>query len=1731
MISTILQYVHNAMEAMTPWLAGMAVVFFLLWLATLIWEKKPFAKELKWFNRLAPLHKFFVGCAVCFFTLWGGSKEQVKPSTGLIGDISSTVPRVCETIQLRILPENVAPNAFAVTDFAADSQKKETAFEVGWISNLFENVDSRNVDLFMSTNLAVKGWFPLARYLMPQNTNSYMLTVSSNDVVLAYRPIYVDSFSQMAFFRFGLDFDSDGDGLTDSYESFTSFTNPTNPDTDRDGLSDGRELAANIDTDPLLYDTDGDGVEDGDEIAAGSNPHSADSDEDGLSDVIEFGTMSALKEDNFMWFDISGGTDLLASSSTANDNTWTIALPQNTIINNVCHTNALVCMNGVVHLLCPTNSSGTRLSSYSYSGGLSNTQWSAMHVTVALFNANLYARTANWDSKILYGTIESEGRRYGVIEYRNVGLYSLRNAESNELLTCQMIIPADETNTVYVSYLCASNAFREISVAAGVQCGRMRSWKSGESYYNLSWPLTSEFPEEGLTIKYSIGSGTSPCNPDTDGDGLHDAEEALFYRTDPLVLDSDGDIILDAEEIAIGTKPLSADTDGDGMPDGWEVLNNLNPLIDDSADDPDGDGLANLREYASGTSPGSVDTDDDGLIDRDEIGWWEYVDSMPVFDVSRGTNLLLTSKGYYYNTFNIPLPFIFRCGGLLHTNIMVGVNGLVGLLSDREAQSFNVSEVNRDMTSYTVNRYHTTIAAYWDYLCAPANSGAQITVADVETNGLRCAVIEYSKIRLYSHKNDASCVATFQIVIPESETNTVYVHYINMSDAFDGSSATVGAQLPNGEQSHQVSFNTVGAVTNGMIIAYHFGTGSNPTIADTDADGLDDVEEDAIGTSVRYTDTDNDGLPDEWEVSNGIDPQSDSGVNGADGDSDADLLSNIKEFEYGTSPWNGDMDEDGLCDGVETGSIFVTNAVPWLEFDAFEDITVDVSTNSRRCVTRTIPVPLRIQGVTVTNMTISANGILFLDRVGYVNAGRTLSSSSFTSTIDGNTIAIAPWLDYLYIRNDIPDRISRIRFGTASHNNNGYILVEYENAYLDTLTTQTNSISFQLAIPMASADRAYVRYCNLTGRNSDGGGGDIGMQTFTGRWSHSYCDNDSGRIWEDLGLVFLFGANSDPLYRDSDCDNLLDGLEFELNTNPLQPDTDGDGMNDGWEYQHSSSGFSPIENGADDSNVGNDSDSDPDGDGLTNSEECEWGTNPDGVDKNGDGIPDGYDTDGDGVGDGDEVARGSDPKDQSDGGLPNSRVPVKFSFGDHSASHSEKYRLEIVPVLGMGDEPSSFSWINENYGECETRTAMLKAGWKYEIRLKHAGTNGDGSGYPDYDYRLLCIKDALPKNVIVADPDLLFGTDDTSSFFAAGKKVATISVYAVERISICKPDDPLWMELEESRVLLDEEELRVKIEIAPTVESVAQLRQIFGDSLTIKTTGTCPAGASVPIADDSQLVNSSGKSEIRIAKTRQELILLGLLPPKDDDGVDEMAWVDIVQTAGQSLVDSEAFSSLSYAFRGKATSDTSNNLESTPPNSAPSTTYMKSAGCEILNATYGETTSDKRQIMNQADVFYYSGHGNGATGGINSGFTPNLLGEYWKRDLNCAVIAGCSVLNIAGYRIKSFGMATRFKRWYRNQQDRSVGASWEVAADIIFLGYCYTAPLDNQGAVDIATDFSAKVKGGMGYLQAWKEANDRNAGRNACAIDCTTIPHSFWYWDETSGNPVWTRINKGTTSW
>ena len=91
---------------------------------------------------------------------------------------------------------------------------------------------------------------------------------------------------------------------------------------------------------------------------------------------------------------------------------------------------------------------------------------------------------------------------------------------------------------------------------------------------------------------------------------------------DPALLDSDADGIPDLDETAIyGTDPGSADSDLDGVTDGAELAAGTNPLVADSAAavDSDGDGLLDADELAFGTDLGIADSDGDGWLDGDEV--------------------------------------------------------------------------------------------------------------------------------------------------------------------------------------------------------------------------------------------------------------------------------------------------------------------------------------------------------------------------------------------------------------------------------------------------------------------------------------------------------------------------------------------------------------------------------------------------------------------------------------------------------------------------------------------------------------------------------------------------------------------------------------------------------------------------------------------------------------------------------------------------------------------------------------------------------------------------------------------------------------------------------------------------------------------------------------------------------------------------------------------------------
>jgi hypothetical protein len=112
------------------------------------------------------------------------------------------------------------------------------------------------------------------------------------------------------------DWDSDGDTLSDKREKDFG-SDPKEPDSDGDGVWDGREVT--VGTSPFMDDTDGDNVKDRDEIVAGT-AHAPDEDGDGTADWVQSVRGADMDGDGLtdgeeMWL----GTNVLSANSDGDD--------------------------------------------------------------------------------------------------------------------------------------------------------------------------------------------------------------------------------------------------------------------------------------------------------------------------------------------------------------------------------------------------------------------------------------------------------------------------------------------------------------------------------------------------------------------------------------------------------------------------------------------------------------------------------------------------------------------------------------------------------------------------------------------------------------------------------------------------------------------------------------------------------------------------------------------------------------------------------------------------------------------------------------------------------------------------------------------------------------------------------------------------------------------------------------------------------------------------------------------------------------------------------------------------------------------------------------------------------------------------------------------------------------------------------------------------------------------
>ncbi|WP_217639180.1 thrombospondin type 3 repeat-containing protein, partial [Haloarchaeobius iranensis] len=407
-------------------------------------------------------------------------------------------------------------------------------------------------------------------------------------------------------------------------------------------------------------------------------------------------------------------------------------------------------------------------------------------------------------------------------------------------------------------------------------------------------------------------------------------------------------------------------------------------------------------------------------------------------------------------------------------------------------------------------------------------------------------------------------------------------------------------------------------------------------------DGEEDFDNDTLPTHVEANegtdpfavDTDADQLTDPfevtWDVVDATDNDTDAdGILDASEDHDNDTLDNLREQQLGTSPVSNDTDADGLTDAYE---------------------------------------------IRVTNTTATLNDS---------DSTRTDVDEAGDGTLDG-----AEDFDGDGVETELEATIGTDPFDADTDDDQLTDAFEHEyDSGLDPLANDTDGDNESDAVEDPDTDTLdNLREQNLGTHpfeaDSDGDNLTDGYEVDTTETHPVIPDSDSNRTvpdeannsivdgnedFDDDGLITAFevGLGTEPFDPDSDDDGLHDGFEAnysvisavsadtdddnvsdaaedhdsdtltnlreqQVGASPVSNDTDGDGLLDAFEVNqtltapdgaNSNSSATPSDEGA---NNLSDASEDLDGDGLSNLEEQEIGTDPLAVDTDEDGLVDGY---------------------------------------------------------------------------------------------------------------------------------------------------------------------------------------------------------------------------------------------------------------------------------------------------------------------------------------------------------------------------------------------------------------------------------------------------------------------------------------------------------------------------
>ncbi|MEM1028761.1 MAG: OmpA family protein [Myxococcota bacterium] len=703
-----------------------------------------------------------------------------------------------------------------------------------------------------------------------------------------------------------LDPDSDDDGLTDGTElgvatpgpdtdltanNFTpdadptTTTSPVNPDTDGGGVPDGAEdlnFDGAVDTgetdprdagdDAALLDSDNDGISDAVEASIGTDPNDADSDDDGVLDGDEpnfnldsdgDGLINALDPDSDNDGLLDGtesgvttpnaDTDVTAGNFVpdADPNTVTNPLAADTDVGGVPDGAEDLNLNGAVDPgeTDPTNPADDVAPLDSDGDGIPD-------ATETLLGTDPLDADSDDD-----GVLDGDEPNFSV------------DSDGDGLINA--LDPDSDNDGLF----------------DGTELGVTTA------------PTGTDVTVGNFVPDADPNTTTSPINPDTDGGGLNDgAEDANFDgaidggEMDPNLasdditpVDSDGDGLTDAQELALGTDPNDADSDDDGVLDGDEP---------NFAVDTDGDGLINALD---------PDSDGDGLFDGTELGV-----TTPSSDTDLAAGTFIPDADP--TTTTNPLLTDTDGGGVSDGDEDINKNGAIDANeTDREDPADDVAPLDTDGDGIPD--------------LEEAFLGTDPFDADTDDDGvLDGAEPNYNVdsdgdglVNALDPDSDDDGIADgteLGITTADADTDVTAGNFVADADP-----TTTTNPLLTDSDGGGLSDGAEDLDRNGQIDAAE--TDPNDPAddvapVDTDGDGLTDAQEVALGTDPFDADTDDDGVRDGDEPNFGFDTDGDGIINALDPDSDGDGIFDGTELGV-TTP---DADTD-----VNAGN-FVADADP-----------------------------------------------------------------------------------------------------------------------------------------------------------------------------------------------------------------------------------------------------------------------------------------------------------------------------------------------------------------------------------------------------------------------------------------------------------------------------------------------------------------------------------------------------------------------------------------------------------------------------------------------------------------------------------------------------------------------------------------------------------------------------------------------------------------------------------